>query len=140
MLEGSKPMEVKERKKVLIVSPDRELGLLHSLFFDSSRYISRLCTFEDGPFAAAISFQPCLILILLDGRKKVRFDANALEFLTRIHQSYEEDERPLSLLIVPRDWADPQLGALVDEITISPVDPRHLMQRIEYLLQEYHDK
>ncbi len=133
-------MEVEERKKILIVSPDREMGLLHRSFLDSSKYISRVCIFEEEPFAAALSFRPRLILILLGVARKVRFDANALEFLTRIHQSYKESERPLSLLIVPRDWTDPQLEALIDEITVAPVDPKHLMQRIEYLLLEYHGK
>ena len=140
MLEGNKPMEVEERKKILIVASEPELGLLYGSFLNSNKYPSHLCTFEEGPFAAALSFQPRLILILLDGRQKVRFDAKALEFLTHLYQSCEGNECPLSLLIVPRDWTDSQLEALADEVTIAPVDPKHLLRRIEYLLQAQRDR
>lgn len=122
-------MEFQETAKILIITDDTVVQSLYSAIL--AGYSLRHSDFTES-FTQTLNFAPDVVVLHFDDH----YQANIAEFLVKLRQTYNQNDRPLTLLIVPKDWFDQQLKNLADMYLTALVAPDHLLEAIENLFQQ----
>jgi DNA-binding response OmpR family regulator len=122
-------MELHQAVRILIVTNEDAVEALYYSILE--HYQLDTSNFEEAAHKI-VRFVPHVVLLHFD----YSFQADILKFLNQLRQNYDNDQRPLVLLIVPKDWFDQRVEVLVDEYLAFPVAPSYLLESLKNLLDK----
>ena len=125
-------MEQEERKRVLVIISELELESIYTALLEHEYYELRIDSYssKDDFLEIILNFHPHLIILHID----LRFEEVAFELLSNVRQSFEENERPRALCVLPRSWCFDSRITLAD--AYMGFGGREFRQKIEEFLQE----